>query len=487
MPTTIAYRPDTDDRALAERQGALLRELGVLDRPVQAELRAVLRLAVAVTGARHAALNLLDTEQQVTIAAVGAERGCHARVESLCARTSRRPGVFWSRDLRTDPDYAGNPFVDGRIGRLRFYGSAPMRADGGLAIGTVCVWDEEPLDLRPEQVAHLADLADVALGLIQRDRAVQQAAELTADADRARAAAERSCARAEQVSADLARARALDSALFDALSVGVVVSDLTGMPTRANRVASRWSGERWGEERLDRDRLIEHLYHADGTTPMTHEDGPLARVLRGEEVRDLELVAGHPDGPRRVSLASAEPIRDEHGGVIGAVATITDITAQRDLERRLREAALHDPLTGLPNRALLLDRLGQALAAQARAHTPSAVVYCDLDGFKAVNDSLGHDAGDAALLGTAAALRSVVRPEDTVARIGGDEFVVLCPGMGTAEDARRLIDRIGAAIEASATGVGASCGFALSRPGDSADSLLRRADTAMYAVKRSRR
>ncbi|MGY1771815.1 diguanylate cyclase domain-containing protein [Blastococcus sp. SYSU D00813] len=450
----------------SEVQRAALRELGAGPAPEQAELLAVLRLATTVTGAAHAAVNLLDDEQQVTLLAVRAEPCSVPRVASLCARTSARPGVFWGADLSADPDYADNPFVDGRFARLRFFASAPMRTGDGDVIGTICAWDEDVRVLTPEQEDRLADLAEVALALVDRHRAARDAVALARAAD---------------------EAHAFDRALFDALSVGVIASDADGRPTRANRVVAQWAGERWDGEQLVDAPLMEDLYLADGVTPLDPARAPLVRTVAGEHVRDVELVAGPPGGPRRITLATGEPIRDVDGGVLGAVLTIRDITEQRALEQRLRDAALHDPLTGLPNRALVLDRLGQALRTQRREHRPAVVVYCDLDGFKAINDSAGHAAGDAALLHTARALRSVVRPGDTVGRIGGDEFVVVCSGIGTARDAEDLVARMGTALAAGDAGVRASCGTALSRPTDTAESLLRRADEAMYAVKRSRR
>ncbi|MGY1745318.1 diguanylate cyclase domain-containing protein, partial [Blastococcus sp. SYSU D00695] len=362
--------------APAELQRAALRDLESGAPSEQAELRAVLRLATAVTGAAGAALNLLDERDQVTLLAHRADTMRVSRVQSLCAHTSTRPGVFWSRDLRADARYAGNPFVDGRIARLRFYASAPLRTGDGTVIGTVCAWDDDVRDLTPEQVAQLADLAEVALALVDRHRAARAA---------------------EAAAAELATARAFDRALLDALSVGVVASDAQGRPTRVNRIVAEWAGDRWDGRRLVDAPLLEDLYLADGVTPLDPGDSPLVRAVHGEPVRDVELVAGPPGGPRRVTLATGEPIHLADGTVAGAVITITDITEQRALEARLREAALHDPLTGLPNRALVVDRLEQALRAQRRDRSPAAVVYCDLDGFKTINDTAGHAAGDAAL------------------------------------------------------------------------------------------
>jgi diguanylate cyclase (GGDEF)-like protein len=234
------------------------------------------------------------------------------------------------------------------------------------------------------------------------------------------------------------------------------------------------------------DRFVPNLFEIDGLTPVAHDRRPLSRALRGEVVRDVELVAGAPGHPQRRTLASAEPVLDD-GVLLGAVVTVTDVTRQRELEGRLRDAALHDPLTGLPNRSLLVDRIGQVLAAQRRSGTPAAVIYCDLDGFKHINDTSGHAAGDAALQHAATALRSAIRAGDTVARLGGDEFAVLCPGLQDVEEAHAVVARIHSALSAGAMPLRCSAGFALLGAGDTPEALLSRADGQMYLVKRARR
>ena len=175
----------------------------------------------------------------------------------------------------------------------------------------------------------------------------------------------------------------------------------------------------------------------------------------------------------------------------GLVVTFRDATERRQTEDRLAFAATHDALTGLANRPLLMDRLEHALVRRPSG-TPAtlAVLFMDLDGFKAVNDELGHQAGDATLAAVARAISGAVRPADTVARFGGDEFVVVAEDAGTDADIERLAARIGEAIGEVTAGtlrLRASVGVSVADADDSAESLLKRADEAMYRHKHTPR
>ena len=170
--------------------------------------------------------------------------------------------------------------------------------------------------------------------------------------------------------------------------------------------------------------------------------------------------------------------------------TVIDITERKRAEEQIKHLAFHDPLTGLPNRLLFRDRLALALVHSHRLHRRVAVLYLDLDRFKAINDSLGHSVGDELLRRVADRLAACIREGDTVARLGGDEFTMLAPGMAGDEDAARIAQKILEAVRQPFSVGGrelfltTSIGVAIS-PGDGedADTLVRAADTAMYRAK----
>jgi diguanylate cyclase (GGDEF)-like protein/PAS domain S-box-containing protein len=191
---------------------------------------------------------------------------------------------------------------------------------------------------------------------------------------------------------------------------------------------------------------------------------------------------------------SGVPLHDAAGALAGYRGTAADVTARKQAEARIEYLATRDALTGLPNRLLLADRAGQAIVTAARGRTQLALLCVDLDRFKLVNDSLGHQAGDALLRSVAERLQNTLRREDTLARLGGDDFVLLWNGMNSAEDAAVLAQRILSILARPFTldddsfSVGASIGIAI-YPNDGRDfaELLKNADAALYHAKESGR
>ena len=215
---------------------------------------------------------------------------------------------------------------------------------------------------------------------------------------------------------------------------------------------------------------------AAGSRPMRHE----TRLIRadGTEV------------PVQVTASRVEETAE--GQAAHLVMIVEDITERKELEAQLVHRSLHDPLTGLPNRLLFQDRLWHALERGHRERTPTCVLIMDLDGFKAINDRLGHPMGDLVLVAFAGRLRSVLRASDTAARLGGDEFSIVCENSEPA-DAEVLADRLRAAVTdpLSLSGTSVSVGISIGigsapggeEPGEVYERVVREADDAMYANK----
>jgi diguanylate cyclase (GGDEF)-like protein len=205
--------------------------------------------------------------------------------------------------------------------------------------------------------------------------------------------------------------------------------------------------------------------------------------IENTEARDI--ITADPDVARGRSLSwTFQPMA---GG--GAVVLLEDITERRNAEARISHLARYDELTALPNRVNFRDEIGRLLAAQQDAELLSALLFVDLDQFKQVNDTLGHPCGDQLLCAVADRLREMLRPEDFVARFGGDEFVVFQQNLNSPEDAaslaRRVVDRLSEPykIDNHLVEIGASVGIAVTAPGISADTLLKNADMALYRAK----
>jgi diguanylate cyclase (GGDEF)-like protein/PAS domain S-box-containing protein len=238
-----------------------------------------------------------------------------------------------------------------------------------------------------------------------------------------------------------------------------------------------------------------------GSRPHLLFSGALAEDVAGAFSRDLDMRGqwrGEIQGRRK--NGDSFPVLTNVVAVSGAgdlphyVAVFTDMTAVRKAEAELQRLAHYDPVTDLPNRLLAVDRLEQALERAARRNRRVALLFVDLDHFKRINDTLGHDAGDELLCTIARRMREGVRAEDTVARFGGDEFLVVLEGIGRSEDVGRVADKILAAISEPTllmgreVSVSGSVGISFyPDDGTSREDLIRAADTAMYAAKETGR
>jgi len=360
-------------------------------------------------------------------------------------------------EVRTDAGSAP-AWLPAALHGLRLTATAiPFGVGGDHAAGALVAWRKEAagkhVALDADELLVLETLADYAAVALETTRLFDQAL-------RGRAAAEERQARVQ--------------AIMDSVADGIVTFDEHGRIESSNPAAERIFGYAADEIREQPvAALLPDLAPSEAAGSAGFHREVLGRRQQGGVV-PIDLVV------------SELKLDDRHL----SIAVVRDITERKAFEQQLSYLAFHDPLSGLPNRALFMDRLEHALARAARRQSAAAVLFLDLDNFKVINDSLGHKAGDELLVETAKRIQACLRPEDTAARLGGDEFTILLEEVAEIGDAIRVAERIAQELatpfkldrqEVFST---ASIGIALSAPGhDRPDALVRNADAAMYRAK----
>ena len=274
------------------------------------------------------------------------------------------------------------------------------------------------------------------------------------------------------------------AAVFDNAADGIVVTDASGTILSVNPAFTEITGYTADEAVGQNPRILKSdRQDAQFYTEMWTELATLGR-WQGE------IWNRRKNGELFIQRQTIRQIHNVEDGAVRYVSVFSDITELWHSSERVRHLAFHDGLTGLPNRAVLIDRLNDATAAPHRSPHHFAVMFIDLDGFKAVNDSLGHDAGDALLKSVARKLQVLMRHTDIVARIGGDEFVAVLLNLPSVEPiariAENMIETINEPLEVGGdiAQVGVSIGIAIyPTNGRTATTLIREADAAMYVAK----
>lgn len=280
----------------------------------------------------------------------------------------------------------------------------------------------------------------------------------------------------------------LMASVFENAQEGVMITDPEGRIVEVNEAFSRITGYSREEALGQTPSLLRSGKHSQEFYAQMWE------VIQRENSWQGEIFNRRKDGeifPERLTVSA---VRDEQGELRHYTSIFSDISTFKTQQERLERMAHFDPLTGLPNRALLGDRLDMALAQARRANRRVGVALLDLDGFKPINDHYGHAAGDSILEEVGRRLLSAVRETDTVARLGGDEFVIVLCNIDDAPQARITLERVLAtlgrpyAIDGEVATMSASIGLAMYPDDDAdADTLLRHADQAMYSAKQSGR
>jgi diguanylate cyclase (GGDEF)-like protein/PAS domain S-box-containing protein len=449
-----------------------LRRYAILDTPRESAFDRITRLAAELTAAPFAMISLADSERQWFKSTYGIDIQEVPREGAMCDFTIRDGSPLVIADATRDPRFESSPLVVGTP-YIRFYAGVPLTTEDGFRIGTLCVIDQQPRATAGFDVAPLADLAEVAIELIRLRSLGSRLMHEVAERQQSQAALQES----ERRFRDFAETASdwfweMDEDLrFSYFSERY--TDQTGEPVTA---------------RLGMRRDEAALRDPGDDDWETH----LADLEARREFRNFVYAYRHQDGRRCHAETSGKPIFDEDGHFLGYRGSARDITARRRAEAQVRHLALHDPLTGLPNRRLLRDRLDRALAAASRSDGHVAVMMLDLDRFKGVNDRFGHAAGDGLLQDVAARMGRRVRSSDTLARVGGDEFAVVQIGLqdpdGAARLARDIVEAMSEPFPLGDTEVqlGVSIGIAIHpRHGATSDTLLENADLALYRAKQA--
>jgi diguanylate cyclase (GGDEF)-like protein/PAS domain S-box-containing protein len=437
-----------------------LRDLHILATEPDPEFDAICRTATALFDMPISYVSLIEETHQWFKAKCGLDQDCTEREGAFCNYAILSDAVFVVEDAQADPRFRESPLVV-QAPRVRFYAGAPLFAENGLRVGILCVLDIVPRHFSQTDGERLKDLASVVSAQLTLHRAKIQLREREAQY---RLLAENTSDMVVWATLDTVR-RYVSPAVR--VLLGYEPEDLVGTKPLD------------GVHPDDRDAFDELLRDLC--------EGRRDRVVARQRYRHKDDRWIWVEATFNVTFDS-ESVRRT-----GYVAAVRDITERREAEHRIAHMARHDALTDLPNRTLFRERLDREIA-MARRTGGCAVLCLDLDRFKAVNDTLGHQAGDTLLRVLAQRLRGLVRAEDTVARIGGDEFVLIQTGPVAVDGIRALADRVIEAVgqpvdfAGEIVTVGVSLGIALApRDGVDSDQLCRNADIALFEAKNAGR
>jgi len=392
-----------------------------------------------------------------TVKLNGLEIGIGAGSCGTAAFTGQRVIV---EDLKVHPYWEDFRQVTEKAG-LGACWSEPLHSASGKVLGTLGVYHHQAH--KPEEdeirlIEQAVRLAEIALGRSHAEKALKENEKLLSD-------------------------------ILENVSAYIYMKDSQGRYLFANRLLR----ERFAapmEEIIGYDDT--KFYDAETSAKMQEDD---LRVLRnGEKLESEETSLDILTGVAQVFMTVKLPLMRDDGNIYALCGISTDITERKDVEAHMQHMAQYDNLTHLPNRALFNDRLRQAIMAAQRNKAKLALMFIDLDKFKPVNDTYGHDVGDLLLKNVSLRIQECLRESDTAARIGGDEFVVLLPVIETVPDAGRVGDKILQSLNqpfelgGHTLRIGGSIGVAVyPEHGENEKSLVKNADIAMYHAKKNGR
>lgn len=335
-----------------------------------------------------------------------------------------------------------------------------------------------PLGGDPTQAVAL--VKRISAGDLQEDGLVARAGTLMADMLRMRRSLRELIVTLKQNTERLS----LDASVFEHTHDGIFITDAEVTILQVNPAFERLTGFSKEEAIGKNPRQLNFAKLNNGKSTL------LSKTVKSKGEWHGEIRNKHKNGKEYIASLDVSTVRDEQGKVLYYVGVFSDITVMKQQQKSLKQMAYHDVLTQLPNRALFSERMHHAVAKARRSKEMLAVCYLDLDGFKPVNDAMGHDAGDELLVQLSKRMRHNLRPGDTVARMGGDEFAMLLCDLQSEQEAHLTLQRILDSIKApymikhKEVRISASAGMVITiAPEETPDAILRQADQAMYQAK----
>lgn len=453
----IAPLPTNEQARLAE-----LKKYGILDTEPEIPFDRIVQLAAYICNTPIAAISLVDEERQWFKAIAGLDAKETSRDVAFCAHAILQDEPMIVPNALLDERFSDNPLVTSTPD-IRFYAGVPLKTSAGQNIGTLCVIDREPRELSQAQIDAIAALSDNVMAHLELRLSHKNIRQYTEDLQ-------------------------LAASIFSNASEAMLVTDPDNKIITINPAFTEITGYALEEvvgknpSILSSGKQDDAFYRAmwQALNQTGHWNGELWNKRKSGEVYAEALsinVIFHDDGSKRMY-----------------VAIFSDITEKKQADETIWKHANYDQLTQLPNRRLFYDRLAHELKMAHRFKRTLAMFFIDIDYFKNINDSFGHDIGDLLLMQAAERLSQSVRESDTVARMSGDEFTVILPQIDSVDDAAQVANTIVKAfnapfqLKAHTMNVSVSIGLALyPANADNMDDLLKNADQAMYQAKQQGR
>ncbi len=471
-PTEPSLSSIDSDKELARIRA--LRSYKILDTSPNVTLDALTKLAANIIGVPIALVDLVDENRIWSKSHFGTDETEYKIQPGFCSSVITQDFPYIICNAKTDPRSSSHTLV--LENGVNFYAGVPLKTHDGFNIGTLCVIDFEPRTISNLQINALKELAFIVMKVIEL------------------CAKEKINNEIIEIEKKFKKNELQNQLILNSTIEGIHVIDLNGIVILENLAAVKMIGREQGDLKGKHAHQTLHHHHADNSEYPVSEC-PIYKTLQDGIPRNVtNEVFWRKDGSCFPVEYSTSPLMDLDGKLNGTTVVFRDVTERRAIEAKIQLLAYFDSLTGLPNRTLFLDRLEQEIKKAHRNNSHISLMFIDLDRFKEINDTLGHDAGDQLLKEVSKRLNACLRESDTVARLGGDEFTVILGEhsiIGTEElIAQKILDCLAVPflLNTETIYLSASIGITV-YPEDatSSEELIKNADRSMYAAKKAGR